>query len=255
MQKPPSKKPRRLPSPPTRNARNAKRGYDFTQGSTIIVETKTATVEIDLRTDKGLFVCVGPNRGDSNLAKLLAGHDRFIMFEPHPEAAAWLRDRNAAAADRFHVVEAACSLAWGQQQLHLYNTNGVSSSLGRCTSQIQDLYQHVDLSHQGSILVQTVHLGEWLEMHAIETIKTLVIDAQGMDLAILKTLEPYLRRRAIARIIHEVDADGVQSYDLNFDNSYSAAVAFMESIGGYTHGRMPHCNNWNFDIEWILKDD
>lgn len=201
-----------------------------------------------------IFVCVGPNRGDREMVKLMHGHDLFIMFEPLPEAAAWLRDHNRHAEQWFHVIEAACGEHAGRATLNVYNFDGVSSSLGKCTDQARQLYSGADLSGQHQIEVDVINLREWLDDHQVEHIQTLLIDAQGMDLAILKTIEPYLRERRIDRIVHEIDGDGFRHYDGLPDNSFSAAIEFFDSVGNYEMEEMPDGNSWNFDVSWRLKD-
>ena len=200
-----------------------------------------------------IFVCVGPNRGDREMAAMMNGHNRFYMFEPLPEAAAWLRENNRQAAQWFHVIEAACGEHAGKATLTVYNANGVSSSLGKCTDQARDRYSAVDLSEQSEIEVDVINLREWLEEHGIDQLETLLIDAQGMDLAILRTLEPYLREQRIRRIIHETDGEGFRHYDGLPDNSLAATVSFFDEIGHYQMATVPARNTWNFDVEWRLK--
>lgn len=202
---------------------------------------------------KKVFVCVGPNTGDSEMQEIAKGHDVFLMFEPLPSAAKWLRDNNKNADDVFHVIEAACGQENGKSTLTVYNTKGVSSSLGFCTEQSRKLYSQVDWTPAEQIEVDVVHLGDFLSRHGVKEIETLLIDAQGMDVAILRTLENYLRASKIKRIIHEVDGDGYRMYDGLPDNSISAAVAFMDGIGNYNGQMLPNRNHWNFDIEWTLK--
>jgi FkbM family methyltransferase len=201
-----------------------------------------------------VFVCVGPNRGCAETLRLLQGHDRFFMFEPLPDAANWLRQQNAHLADIFHVVQAACGDGNYQSKMRVYNKHGVSSSLGTCTQQAREMYPDADLSQQDEIDVQVVNLCEFLEWAGVKQIQTLVTDAQGMDLAILKTMEPYLRRRAVQHVIHEVDGDGFRHYDGLPDNSLSGAVAYMEQFGCYRPSRLPDRNDFNFDLEWRLCD-
>jgi FkbM family methyltransferase len=201
-----------------------------------------------------VFVCVGPNKGCAETLRLLQGHDRFFMFEPLPEAAAYLRQHNTHLSDIFHVVQAACGEATGKAKMRVYNTGGVSSSLGVCTEQARQMYPQADLSEQAEIEVQVINLCEFLQWAGIQQIQTLVTDAQGMDLAILKTMKPYFRRRAVQRVIHETDADGFRHYDGLPDNSLSGSVAYMEQFGCYRPSRMPDRNDFNFDLEWRLCD-
>ncbi len=86
----------------------------------------------------------------------------------------------------------------------------------------------------------------------IGPIETLVIDAQGMDLTIIKTIRPYLERKEIKTLIHEIDCDGFRHYDGLPENNFSAAVAFMESVGGYSMEPVPEIQPVNFDLAWRL---
>lgn len=199
-----------------------------------------------------VFVCVGPNRGDSEMLTLLQGHTRFFMFEPLPDAAAYLREQNAHLAAFFHVVEAACGDTEGKAKLTVYNRNGVSSSLGKCTDQARELYQGVDLLESGEVEVDVINLCKFMTLAGVPKIETLLIDAQGMDLAILKTMRPYLERRAIRRIIHEIDGDGFRHYDGLPDNSLAGAMELMCEVGGYQPTILPNRNEFNYDLEWRL---
>ena len=203
-------------------------------------------------TTERVFVCVGPNRGCAETLRLLQGHDRFFMFEPLPDAAQWLRDHNSQISDIFHVIEAACGEETCRAKMRVYNEHGVSSSLGTCTEQARQMYPQADLTEQAEIEVQVINLCNFMQHAGVNQIETLVTDAQGMDLAILKTMEPYLRKRAIRRVVHEIDGDGFKHYDGLPDNSLSAAVAYMEQFGCYQPSRLPDRNDFNFDIEWRL---
>ena len=199
-----------------------------------------------------VFVCVGPNTGDVEMAKLVAGHDRFYFFEPLPEAAAWLREHNKYSADHVHVIEAACGTEDGESVLTVYNKRGESSSLGKCSKQASEAFCGVDWREYRQVPVKVINLYYFMQHVNCEHIETLLVDAQGMDLEILKTMRPYLERRAIKRIIHEIDADGFRHYDGLPENSLSAAIEFMQSIGGYEMSRVENRNSLNFDIEWTL---
>lgn len=199
-----------------------------------------------------VFVCVGPNRGDREMLQLLQGHTRFFMFEPLPDAAQYLREQNTKAAAFFHVIQAACGDTEGKATLTVYNHNGVSSSLGKCTQQAREMYSGVNLLEQDTLEVDVINLCKFMTLAGVHQIETLLIDAQGMDLAILKTMRPYLERRAIRRIIHEIDGDGFRHYDGLPDNSLAGALAFMGQFDGYESRAMPDRNGFNFDLEWRL---
>lgn len=199
-----------------------------------------------------VFVCVGPNRGDKSMLELLQGHNRFFMFEPLPAAAEYLRRNNAHLTAFFHVVEAACGDTEGKATLTVYNEHGVSSSLGTCTNQARQLYQGVDLTEKDQVEVHVINLCKFMQLAGVDRIQTLLIDAQGMDLAILKTMRPYLERQAIGHIIHEIDVDGFKHYDGLPDNSLSGAMEFMSEFSGYQPRVLPERNEFNFDLEWRL---
>lgn len=200
-----------------------------------------------------VFVCVGPNRGDRAMLELMQGHDRFYLFEPLPDAAEYLRKHNAHLSDIFHVVQAACGEVEGTQKLTVYNHCGVSSSLGVCTEQARQMYPQADLTARESIDVQVINLCSFLEWAGVQRVETLMTDAQGMDLTILKTMRPFFERRSVRRVIHEIDVDGFKHYSGLPDNSLSGAVQYMEQFGGYHPYRMPDRNNFNFDLEWRLS--
>jgi FkbM family methyltransferase len=209
--------------------------------------------EIEIATGTGkTFVCVGPNRGDCKMADMLFGHDQFYFFEPMPDAAAWLRKSNEHAKDLFHVVEAACGEQPGRAKFRCYN-DGLSSSLGVCTKQAVEHFTKYDMSLQDEIEVDVINLGEWLDECRIGPIETLMIDAQGMDLTIMKTIRPYLERKEIKTLIHEIDCDGFRHYEGLPDNSFSAAVEFMESVGGYRMDDLPEVHPVNFDVTWRVN--
>lgn len=201
-----------------------------------------------------VFVCVGPNKGDMSMLQIMQGHDRFYMFEPLPEAADYLRRKNAHMTDIFHVVQAACGEADGMRTLTVYNHDGVSSSLGVCTEQARQMYPQADLCQKEQLEVHVVNLCSFLEWAGVKQIETLMIDAQGMDLAILKTMRPFFERRAVRRVIHEIDVDGFRHYDGLPDNSLSGAVQYMEQFGSYQPYRLPDRNDFNFDLEWRLTE-
>lgn len=200
-----------------------------------------------------VFVCVGPNCGDREMLQLMRGHTKFYMFEPLPEAAEYLRRHNQNVSDIFHVIQAACGETEGVFPLTVYNDDGVSSSLGKCTAQAQEMYAHADLNAKGTVDVQVINLCSFLQWAGVQQIETLMIDAQGMDLTILKTMQPYFERRAVRRVIHEIDADGFKHYDGLPDNSLSGALAYMGSFGAYESSKVPNRNEFNFDLEWRLS--
>jgi hypothetical protein len=116
--------------------------------------------------------------------------------------------------------------------MNLYN-NGLSSSLGVCTDQARELYTGHDLTHAGTLEVDVVNLYEYLTGCGLEAITTLHTDAQGMDLAILKTMTPWLESRRIRSIICEADHNLFRHYDYLPSNQVADFDNFMQAFPWY----------------------
>lgn len=183
-------------------------------------------------------VIVGQNYPDEALEKLAEVYDRIVIFEPLPEAANACRyaykDSNAVI-----VFQAACGASFGTATLHRYNVQGLSSSLGTITSEAVAVYSpHYDLSPNGTDEVQVVHLGLILQLMGMVTIDFLLIDAQGMDFTVLKTVEPWIAEGRVGLIQLEADGNGFQHYDGLPDNSEYAIVQWMQQFSRYRPSRL-----------------
>lgn len=213
--------------------------------------SKVNAIEVFPNSTGKVFVCVGPNKGDSHMGVLIMGHDKFYFFEPMPDAAEWLRENNKDNSEWFHVIQAACGDKLGRATMKCYN-KGLSSSLGTCTKQAVDHFAHVDFGLEGEIEVEVVNLGKWLGERNIWDIETLMIDAQGMDLTIMKTINVHLSQGLIKTLIHEIDHDDFRHYDGTPDNTLSSAIKYMESFGCYRMDPLPDPIPMNFDVTWRL---
>lgn len=191
-----------------------------------------------------VLVFVGPNC-TSEIAGLVAKYDQSYLFEPLPNVAQQLRD---LVGKRANIINAACGECEGQAAFHVYNKNGLSSSLGTVTEQAKSVFANADLSLQATISVDVINLHEWLVARKIDHIDRLIIDAQGMDLAILKTLEPMLSAGRIRFVTAEADGAGFKHYDGTPDNSVQGHVEFMRSCG---FARLPgSLNEKHPNLEW-----
>jgi FkbM family methyltransferase len=195
---------------------------------------------------------IGPNYGDVQIAELCNCHSEVYLIEPLPEVCRWLRTHNYGNPS-VHVIEAACGSAEGFAVLNRYNSDGVSSSIGEPTDESKQLYKSVDLSLQGSINVDVINACKWLEERGLDTIETLLIDAQGMDLIILKTFTEWLSRSAIRMIQCEADGQGKQMYAGLGDNSEEGFNVFMSQFPQYTKRKLTGRVAWNPDIVWELN--
>ena len=174
-----------------------------------------------------VLVFVGPN-ATNEIPDLVKRYDQSYLFEPLPGVCQQLREMVGKKAN---IIQAACGEKDGQAAFNIYNRNGLSSSLGIITGQAVKRFERFDLTIQGSISVDVINLYEWLKRKSITVIDRLIIDAQGMDLAILKTLEPMLKTGSIKRVTAEADGVGFRHYDGVPDNGIESHLTFMRACG------------------------
>jgi len=153
-----------------------------------------------------------------------------------------------------HIIEAACGSVNGISVLNRYNEDGLSSSLGEPTEESRQLYSNADLSLQGSIRVDVINAYEWLKARGLDGIETLLVDAQGMDLTILKTFEDWINRSMIRVIQCEADGEGKTMYHGTGDNSEAGFDEFMSRFPQYEKSKVPGRVSWNPDLKWTLND-
>lgn len=183
-------------------------------------------------------VIVGQNYPDKALTRLVNEYPRVIIFEPLPEAANACRSAWRSVPGVI-VFEAACGEQFCNASFNLYNMRGLSSSLGEMTADAVQLYgESYDLSLKGTISVQVLHLGFMLQMLGVDVIDFLLIDAQGMDFTILKTVEPWLSESRVKLIQLEAEGKGFRHYNGLPDNSDSAVMQWMESFPQYAASRI-----------------
>ena len=200
--------------------------------------------------DEKLIVVVGSNRLDKHIADHCRHHTRAIFFEPLPEICTWLRE--TYIDQNVQVVQAACGLSSYRAPFRVYNHDGLSSSLGVVSAQSLEAYHSFDMTLKDEIEVQVVNLFEWFQSHHVTQVETLITDAQGMDLTILKTLEPMLEAKSIGHIECEADGEGFTAYYGLPSNSEYDFHRFMKRFPWYFASRLPDRRNENPDLTWTL---
>jgi FkbM family methyltransferase len=198
-------------------------------------------------------VIVGQNYPDKTLDELVKMHDRVIVFEPLSAAAVACREKYAGV-DKVLVFEAACGKAWAIETLNIYNTNGLSSSLGEVTQQAKQVFASHDLSLINTAQVYVVNLGTVLDMLSVKFIDCLMIDAQGMDFAILKTIHWMIETSSIGYIQLEADGPGYRHYTGTPDNSEVAIVEWMSRYPQYQADRLPNRLDAHPDLVFTLSE-
>jgi FkbM family methyltransferase len=170
------------------------------------------------------------------------------LFEPIADVAQRLRYKLRRHPNAT-VIAAACGTEEGVQDFNIINEQGLSSSFGIPTVQAKQHYAMADLSVADTVQVPVIHLGKALRRFSITTIDHLRIDAQGMDLEILKTVEPWLKRHDIKTARTEADAPGFQHYE-GMENGTEAQLGYM---GQFDYlARVPVQNEYGG--EWIHGD-
>jgi FkbM family methyltransferase len=197
-----------------------------------------------------IAVIIGPNKGDRDMGRHVSNHDEYYCFEPMPDAAQWLSEKNQHPM--IHVIEAACGIQTGRATMNMYN-NGLSSSLGVCTEQAREVYAGCDLTHAGTLDVDVVNAYEYLTECGVKEITTLLTDAQGMDLAILKTMAPWLESKRIQVIICEADNNAFRHYDDLPSNQVADFDEFMHAFPWYRRVDDYPPDTANPNLKWNLE--
>lgn len=161
------------------------------------------------------------------------------------------------------IIHAAVSTADGETLFHVTSNDGQSSSLGQPSPE----WNHVksgEVRVAESVTVPCVNLCNFCRSQGIEYIDTYVSDVQGMDLAVLHTMQPYLQDCAIGTISCEVAKDEKRNiyHDLP-DNSESGFTKLLgndyrvvaKGWGLLTEGQFLEVPEdwWEFDCVWKLK--
>ncbi len=191
----------------------------------------------------------------NDVVELASRFGRVYLFEPLKELAQSLVDK---MADHPHLrmFNAACGAEEGTRPFNVINYHGVSSSLGIPTQQAAEHYPHSDMSITKTIDVRVVNLGSVLTQCWVTHIDHLRIDAQGMDLEILKSVERWLRTHDIDTLRTEADAEGFQHYE-GMENSAQAQLEYMKQFDYI--GRVPKHNEYggqwvHGNIDWRVNN-
>lgn len=167
------------------------------------------------------LVFVGPGN-TKDAGEWIEIHDDCVLIEPHPDMAEYCR----RSFPECTVVESACVGRPGPRTLMHYN-NGLSSSVGTLTRQARQCYDYVDWTLEGTTHVAGERLPDILDRLGVDYITSLVIDAQGMDLSILKTMRNWLRAGSIDFIQAESFHPEFRHYDGVPANDFVNHMRFM----------------------------
>lgn len=161
---------------------------------------------LDIRGMRGTWIDVGAHHGESSLTAALENPGlRVYAIEPNLAAAA----RLFGQAPNYIVLPFAIAEQDGTADFHV-NAADMSSSLLRINEQAKRAWVGMSLDVAGTATVPTLRLDSLLNLLGVQTVDFLKIDAQGMDLAVLRSAGS--RLRDINRIQLEVENVPVPFY-------------------------------------------
>lgn len=173
---------------------------------------------------RGVWIDVGAHHGEETLKQALENPDLTVYaFEPNLAAAAKLIGRAA----NYFVLPMAVAEADGTAELHVNAFEAASSLLAFNEHARQSWIGGNKLKVQSKVAVPTIRLDTFMKLMKIERLDFLKIDAQGMDLSVVKSAGE--RLQDIGKITLEVDITPERLYA--GAPSKDEVVAFLRQAG------------------------
>jgi FkbM family methyltransferase len=147
----------------------------------------------------GTWIDVGAHSGEKTLSHArLNPNLRVFAFEPNLRVAA----RLMGAASNFLVIPVALAETDGVAEFHINAFEAASSLLPLNQEGLQSWIGRELLKAEATVIVPTMRLDTFMNLAGIDTVDFLKVDAQGMDLAVIKSAG--LRLQDIAKLTLEV---------------------------------------------------
>jgi FkbM family methyltransferase len=173
---------------------------------------------------KGIWIDVGAYDGEYTLPYARSNPSlRVFAIEPNPSVAAKL----IGAASNFFVVPIAISEEDGTANFYVNQFKASSSLLPLNPEGVKQWVGGELLKVEKTITVPTMRLDTFMNMVGIKLVDFLKIDAQGMDLAVVKSAGG--RLRDIQKIMLEVGVTKEHVYC--GEPSKDEVIAFLDSAG------------------------
>lgn len=173
---------------------------------------------------RGIWIDVGAHHGETTLG--YASHNpglTIYAFEPNLRVAATLIGR----APNFVVLPMAVAETDGSADFHINAFDAASSLLPMDENSRRSWTGGEQLESQKTVTVPTLRLDTFFDLVGIAHVDLLKIDAQGADLAVLRSAGP--RLRDVAKISLEVDIAPRRLYVGSA--SRAEVVAFLTAAG------------------------
>jgi FkbM family methyltransferase len=203
------------------------------------------------RPRKGTLVYCGLYKGKA-FGRIHRYFKQAIGFEPIPELfdeiqKKYMDNRNVK------LVNAALAAQDGKAEFYIHDFQP-ASSLSIIGSDWKKRHS-TEMSVDRVIEVESVNLCRWLKEENIQEIDTLIMDLQGYDLTVLKTMEEFVRDRKIRIIKSEVEVDEIPpSYQEAPSNKLADFKEFLKN--DYKILKVRGKPEWSFhDITWIKNGE
>ncbi len=185
---------------------------------------KAGRALIDYRGFKGVWLDVGAYKGEHCYEfALLNPSLRVFLFEPNLQQATKL----FGMLPNFFVVPLAVSERNGSSELNINSSAAASSLLPLDDQGVSKWVGASDLRTVEKVTVGTIRLDTFLDLAGIPSVDYLKVDAQGMDLDVVRSAE--LRLKDIHRICVECDITSNPLY--RGASTKTETVEFLESHG------------------------
>jgi len=173
---------------------------------------------------EGIWIDVGAHRGETTLHHAIRNPNlKIFAFEPNLQAAVGLTGK----ACNYIAIPMAIAEADGQTEFHINRFEAASSLLPMSEESRRKWKGGEALAVESTVIVPTIRLDTFMRLAGIERVDYLKIDAQGMDLAVLRSAGS--RLKDVAKITIEVDLSPSPLYV--GAASKSEAIDFLRQAG------------------------
>lgn len=173
---------------------------------------------------KGVWIDVGAHRGESSLNKALCNSNlRVYAFEPNLHAAASILGQ----ASNYIVLPMAVAETDGFAEFHINRLDDASSLLPIDEDSRRSWVGGDKLQVEKTITVPTIRLDTFMDLFEVQKVGLLKVDAQGADLAVLRSAGS--RLRDVEKIVMEVQVSPQPLY--SGSHSKNEAITFLQQAG------------------------
>ncbi|MFC2172934.1 FkbM family methyltransferase [Acidobacteriota bacterium] len=217
-------------------------------------------------TSKDVLVYLGLNKGEM-FGRLFAHYRQSYGFEADPEMCRYLSEKYTAHKT-VHIVNAAVTTEDVDRVKYFITDNdSASSSLYRLKDEWQSERARRGLSSikARETSVPGINLLKFLTREGVESITDYISDVEGMDLAVLRTIEEYIKEKRIVTITCEVSKSRKHNRHAGCpDNSLEGFMELLdENYELIAQGFMPLRDgqfqevpkeSWAMDCKWRLRE-